>query len=639
MLLKVARDLLVRAAAETTRDTSGDGNEAEPCEPTPPLAKTDQNGAPTDATPPLLHPTTTGWRGAINAAQGNRAPPPQPGEDCSWRRRRRSEDHSPTSGAPPSTRQRLDMPLQQPAAAAAIGAAIDRVIQAGVRSVDQVGPQTLSHLKNLVADRVGCLSLSAADACIAEARAQKVLTSGCPGVDRLLGAGFTSGDIVEFAGPPATGKTQLSYFAIVSALATRASATALFFDSGGSFCADRIGQLFAESDRFAKYRGEGMTATSILSRVRCAQCFDAFDFLGALYSLQHHLAHMESDFVRNLSLIVVDSVGAIFSPVSGRPQGATQITTCGRILRLVSRTVNYAVTSSFKHAHGGGGGGGGGANDSSGSTTAASAGPGAAQSSGRDGARKPALGPLWADIPTATLFFSRPPSAESEESAETEARASDAASSAAAGGASVRVLTYENRAGQVIQVRRRRVEVIRNSDPVGGDMLRKSETGGRWYYEGGVSSVYMWDLDEGFAAVVLIKKITDDASKTAGTWDSIHVVEVQEKGRSAHYKLTSTVMLNLTYVRPALGNMKLAGSLTRQAEHDMTVEDYGAHVANIGRVVEDMEIKMRNNLHEIYFGKTKDIANDLRAVQSLAEARRQAFVQAELVGKLRDRNA
>jgi hypothetical protein len=26
------------------------------------------------------------------------------------------------------------------------------------------------------------------------------------------------------------------------------------------------------------------------------------------------------------------------------------------------------------------------------------------------------------------------------------------------------------------------------------------------YYEGGVSSVYLWDLDEGFAGVVLIKK-------------------------------------------------------------------------------------------------------------------------------------
>ena len=31
------------------------------------------------------------------------------------------------------------------------------------------------------------------------------------------------------------------------------------------------------------------------------------------------------------------------------------------------------------------------------------------------------------------------------------------------------------------------------------------ETDGR-YYEGGVSSVYMWDLDDGIAGVVLFKK-------------------------------------------------------------------------------------------------------------------------------------
>ena len=64
------------------------------------------------------------------------------------------------------------------------------------------------------------------------------------------------------------------------------------------------------------------------------------------------------------------------------------------------------------------------------------------------------------------------------------------------------------------------------------------------YFEGGVCSVYLWDLDHGFAGVVLIKK-AGDTDRIKGCWDSIHVVEVQEKaqGRSAHYKLTSTVML------------------------------------------------------------------------------------------------
>ena len=39
-------------------------------------------------------------------------------------------------------------------------------------------------------------------------------------------------------------------------------------------------------------------------------------------------------------------------------------------------------------------------------------------------------------------------------------------------------------------------------------------------------SVYLWDLDHGFAGVILIKK-AGDTERTKGCWDSIHVVEVQ----------------------------------------------------------------------------------------------------------------
>lgn len=47
------------------------------------------------------------------------------------------------------------------------------------------------------------------------------------------------------------------------------------------------------------------------------------------------------------------------------------------------------------------------------------------------------------------------------------------------------------------------------------------------YFEGGVSSVYLWDLEHGFAGVILIKKAGDGSKKIKGCWDSIHVVEVQ----------------------------------------------------------------------------------------------------------------
>ena len=46
------------------------------------------------------------------------------------------------------------------------------------------------------------------------------------------------------------------------------------------------------------------------------------------------------------------------------------------------------------------------------------------------------------------------------------------------------------------------------------------------YFESGVCSVYLWDLDHGFAGVILIKK-AGDTDRIKGCWDSIHVVEVQ----------------------------------------------------------------------------------------------------------------
>jgi len=162
------------------------------------------------------------------------------------------------------------------------------------------------------------------------------------------------------------------------------------------------------------------------------------------------------------------------------------------------------------------------------------------------------------------------------------------------------------------------------------------------YYEGGVSSVFLWDQDDGgFAGVVLFKKnaTPDPSSKdnddATGSWESIHVFEASERGRSAHYKLTSTVMLHMFSKGPAVGDVNLSGSLTRQNEMDASISDPSSHITNMGRMIEDMEIKMRNLLQEVYFGKTRDIVFDLRSMEGLERARQQRALQKELVGLIK----
>ncbi|XP_022916847.1 F-actin-capping protein subunit beta [Onthophagus taurus] len=161
------------------------------------------------------------------------------------------------------------------------------------------------------------------------------------------------------------------------------------------------------------------------------------------------------------------------------------------------------------------------------------------------------------------------------------------------------------------------------------------------YFEGGVSSVYFWDLPQsGFAGVILIKKTGDGSKKIKGCWDSIHVVEVQEKGkgRNSNYKMTSTAMLWLQTNKQGSGTMNLGGSLTRQYQIDAPVNDFNPHIANIGRMVEDIENKIRNTLNEIYFSKTKDIVNSLRSVQPLTESNKQQALQQDLAQALQRRH-
>ncbi|KAL1522700.1 hypothetical protein AB1Y20_017676 [Prymnesium parvum] len=141
------------------------------------------------------------------------------------------------------------------------------------------------------------------------------------------------------------------------------------------------------------------------------------------------------------------------------------------------------------------------------------------------------------------------------------------------------------------------------------------------YYEGGASSVYFWEPDNGtgFAACVLFKKTVEAAKKglTAGFWDAIHVVEMRPVDKeTAHYKLTSTIMLSLdtdhsTKSTKGDASLKLSGSMTRQAEEKYAGAKDEDHLKNVGRMLEEMENRMRDSLQTVYFGRTKTTVNKM----------------------------
>ena len=102
-----------------------------------------------------------------------------------------------------------------------------------------------------------------------------------------------------------------------------------------------------------------------------------------------------------------------------------------------------------------------------------------------------------------------------------------------------------------------------------------------------------------------IRNLATPKGKSEGGWDSIHVFEAIDRARTAHYKLTSTVILRLSTANDALGDMDLSGNMTRQVEQDMPVTDDSSHIVNAGKMVEDMELKMRNLLRMALFAPSR----------------------------------
>lgn len=181
------------------------------------------------------------------------------------------------------------------------------------------------------------------------------------------------------------------------------------------------------------------------------------------------------------------------------------------------------------------------------------------------------------------------------------------------------------------------------------------------YFEGGVSSVYLWDMDDGFAGVLLVKKSSDGSRGIRGCWDSIHVIEVTERPqmKTASYKLTSTIMLWLQTTTSKAGLMNLGGSLTRvyekkdqglfsktkikyssedEKDEKERLEIMRGHVKNIGTLVETMENRMRCSLSEIYFSKTRDIVNACRSVNTLVDEAHKKELSADIHRRIMDKS-
>jgi len=146
------------------------------------------------------------------------------------------------------------------------------------------------------------------------------------------------------------------------------------------------------------------------------------------------------------------------------------------------------------------------------------------------------------------------------------------------------------------------------------------------YFEGGYSSAYFFETDEksgeSFGACFLIHKDVEAAkSLKKGWWDSIHVFEVTpDKDNFFMYKLTTTVMISMVLTDDKVGNVDLSGLRTQQDSKRLENSAESPHIANMGKMLEDIELRIRNAIEGIYIQKTREVINGMRSATGKRDA-------------------
>jgi len=185
------------------------------------------------------------------------------------------------------------------------------------------------------------------------------------------------------------------------------------------------------------------------------------------------------------------------------------------------------------------------------------------------------------------------------------------------------------------------------------------------YYEGGLSSVYLWENggvgapaspgeplspQASFAGCFLVHKGEGSGRRGGGLerglWDAVHVVEVlPSPGGQTQYRLSSTVALALATKASSApqeeggaastSHFALAGSLGRSScASQPTPGSAAGHLVALGRAVEEMENKLRGTLDSVYFGKTRSVVSGLRASDGEMGAERRTSLQAGIMADM-----
>ncbi|XP_048323770.1 DNA repair protein RAD51 homolog 4 isoform X2 [Ziziphus jujuba] len=204
-----------------------------------------------------------------------------------------------------------------------------------------------------------------------------ILSTGCEGIDMLLGGGLREGQLTEIVGPSSSGKTQVCLQA-ASSVAKKHMGSVVYIDTCNSFSPQRVASFVGlvsnlPFDQGAKHK----ILQNVMSNILCHSVFDIFAMFGVLHQLEFKLRSQKGD--NQVQLLIVDSISSLITPILGGSglHGHALMLSVGYLLKKLAHEHNIAILVT-NHTVGGEG-----------------------------GIPKPALGETWKSIPHVRLLLSR----------------------------------------------------------------------------------------------------------------------------------------------------------------------------------------------------------------------------------------
>ncbi|KAM0941298.1 putative ATP diphosphatase [Dioscorea sansibarensis] len=203
------------------------------------------------------------------------------------------------------------------------------------------------------------------------------LSTGCEGIDKLLGGGLRQGQLTEIVGPSSSGKTQVCLCTALH-VADKNLGTVMYLDTCNSFSPKRIAAMISQYSNDFITEGKEGRLNKIMRSIICRSVFDIFELLGVLNELASASEHQVKNRGTRLCLLIIDSISFLITPILGGKdsQGRMLMLSCGTLLKKLANEHNISVLVTNHMVRGEG------------------------------GVLKPALGESWKSIPHVRLQLS-----------------------------------------------------------------------------------------------------------------------------------------------------------------------------------------------------------------------------------------